>query len=163
MDVRFDKWAPTKEKFEAVAQQMRVQPPQQEIPRYLVVVADPHGYMDKDVGCSFYGFDDFDEARRVAGWIRTDLEGQAMTVGGYPGTAYILDLADPEFYDDVEERLEHFFESLALDVYEDPDATTDDVATLPDKAKQLIRRWLEEDEDAGERVWVHQLKEEVAE
>ncbi len=106
MDVRFDKWAPTKEKFEAVAQQMRVQPPQQEMPRYLVVEADPRGYMDKDVACRFYRFASRDEAERVSEALYDDLLEMAQIRGGYPGTTYVLDLTDPDIYDDASQRLE---------------------------------------------------------
>lgn len=85
-------------------------------PRYLVVDADPHGYMDKDVSCDFYPF----EAREEADWFAEELReyrlGCAMNLGGYPGVVYVLDLTDPDHYDDPTEMYRCFAE-----LYEEED------------------------------------------
>lgn len=69
-------------------------------PRFLVVDADPLGYMNKDVSCSFYPFGDKAQAERFAAMLYEHRVGMAMTLGGYPGSVYVLDLCDPDCYDD---------------------------------------------------------------
>lgn len=80
------------------------------LPRYLVVEADARGYMDKDVGCAFYRFDNYGDAHQFAMRRHEDLVGKAMNQGGYPGTTYVLDLDDPTDFDDPQDVIDMWTE-----------------------------------------------------
>ncbi len=75
------------------------------MPRYLVVEANPRGYMDKDVDCNFYPCADKGEAEELAQGLYEDLLGTAMCDGGYPGATYVLDTHDPTHFQDTEAAL----------------------------------------------------------
>lgn len=86
------------------------------IPQFLVVDADPRGYMDKDVAVSFYPFSNRAEAYELAQRLANYRYEIAKLLGGYPGAVYTLDLCDPDAYDDPKDLYEVFEE---MDVEEE--------------------------------------------
>lgn len=80
------------------------------LPRYLVVEADQYGYMDKSVSCAFYRFDNYPDAHQFAMRRYEDLVGKAMNLGGYPGTTYVLDLHDPNHFEDPQDLIDMWTE-----------------------------------------------------
>lgn len=127
--------------------------------RYLVVAAENDDGYGKAGVQGVYPFATREEAGRFAVALYENNLGHIMGTGGYPGKTYVIDLEDPETLDDPAEMWWWIYEREAEQVYEHPNATADDIESLSPGAKDLVRRWLEEDEDADERTWLHALEE----
>lgn len=127
--------------------------------RYLVVDAGNDDFNEGGLG-GIFPFATREQAEWFAEQKYESNLGYVMSAGGYPGETVVIDLAnpDPAILDDPEIWVEDFAQAEAREVYEDPHTPEEEILQISPAAKDLIRRWLEEDEDAEERTWVHSLK-----